>query len=301
MTNRKPFPAGQAGNGATSPAVSASGTPHADGRSPLSVVIRPFPAAIGTEVMKLRRSKITWLSFLVYLFMISVAGFFMWIMKNPGTAERLGIMGQKAQLALGGESIVWATFLGFVLEMCGIGGMVLLSIIMSYVFGREYAEGTAKNMLTEPVPRTVFVAAKLVVSAAWFLLLTIWAIALTAAAGFIVGLGEFDPALFRWTAGRIALAAVMAFILANGAAWVAVQTRGYLAPLGYTIFTMLLSVIFGATGWGEGCPWSILMWFTGASGPDKNIGWGSWVVLAGFLILSLGLTIRHESFADNTQ
>ena len=210
-------------------------------------------------------------------------------------------MGQKAELALGGERIVWATYLGFILEMCGIGGMILLSVIMSFVFGREYADGTAKNMHAAPAPRRLFVGAKLAVCAVWFSALTAWAVSLTLAAGFIVGLSEFDRAFFQLVCGRIAAAALMAYGLSTAAAWIAVETRGYLAPLGYTIFSMLLSVIFGATDWGRWCPWSILMWFTGASGPGKEIVTGSWIVLAAFSAIAIGLTVRHEASADNLQ
>ncbi len=105
------------------------------------------------------------------------AGFFMWMMMNPGMARTLGLLGQKAKFAFGGQSLDWPSFLTLIVEMGGVGGLIICSIIVAYVFGREYVEGTAKNLLALPIPRSRFVLAKIVVSAAWFAALTLWMIA----------------------------------------------------------------------------------------------------------------------------
>jgi ABC-2 type transport system permease protein len=269
--------------------------------SSMAAADRLFHSVVGTEFAKLRRSKITWISFLVYAFMAGVAGFFMWMMKNPGMAASLGLIGQKAQLAVGGATVGWEAYLFLVLEMSGLAGMILASVILTYVFGREYAEGTAKNMLAMPVPRWMFTAGKLVVAAAWFAVLTLWQIALVRAAGALAGLGEVPAGLFGQTAGKIAAAALMGYACAAAAAWIAVETRGYFAPLGYAIFTMLLAVIVGATEWGRWCPWSILLWYTGASGPGKILSPGSFVAIGAFFAASVALILRHETRADNVQ
>ena len=60
-----------------------------------------FAAVVYTEFLKLRRSKAIWVTLAVYTFMVGIAGFFMWLMKNPGLAESLGIFGKKAQFAFG--------------------------------------------------------------------------------------------------------------------------------------------------------------------------------------------------------
>jgi len=262
---------------------------------------RLFHSVVGTEFAKLRRSKITWATFLVYAFMVGVAGFFMWMMKNPDAAEGLGLINQKMQFAVGGAAVGWGTYLGLVLEMSGIAGMVLASIILTYVFGREYAEGTAKNMLALPVPRWMLVGAKLVVGAIWLAALTAWAIALTGAVGSIAGLGEPPAGLIATMSGKMAAAALMGFACAAAAAWIAVEARGYLAPLGYALFSMLLAVVLGATEWGRWAPWSALLWFSGASGPGKELVPGSYAVVALFFALSVALILRHETRADNVQ
>jgi ABC-type transport system involved in multi-copper enzyme maturation permease subunit len=267
----------------------------------LAAADRVFHAVVVTEFSKLRRSKVTWISFAAYAFMVGVAAFFVWLMGNPDVAASLGLIGQKASLALGGVTVGWEAYLGLVLEMSGLAGMMLASVILTYAFGREYAEGTAKNMLALPVPRWMFVAAKLLVSAIWFAALTAWAIALSRAAGSLAGLGAVTEGEFAAFAGKVAVASLLGYACAAASAWIAVETRGYFAPLGYAIFAMLLAVIFGATEWGRWTPWSVLLWYSGASGPGKVLVPGSFVVVGIFFAASAALILRHETRADNAQ
>jgi ABC-type transport system involved in multi-copper enzyme maturation permease subunit len=262
---------------------------------------RTMHAVVATEFRKLRRSKVTWLSFLIYSVMVGMMGFMLWMMKNPALAAEMGLLGQKASFTFGGQAVSWATFLGLLLEMSGIGGMIFLSFIVAFVFGREYVEGTAKNMLTLPVPRAAFVLAKFVVAAAWFALLSAWMIALSLAAGGLVGLGPLEPAFFWPVAGRIMAASLLAFAACPLVAWIATASKGYFAPLGYAIGTMVVASFFGHTGWAPWCPWSIIGIFTGAAGEAPPLGTGSYLVLAATFLLGLGLTLRHEVLADNVQ
>jgi hypothetical protein len=84
-------------------------------------------------------------------------------------------------------------------------------------------------------------------------------------------------------------------------AWIAVETRGFFAPLGFCIFAMVLAMIFVHSGWGPWIPWSILGLYCGAAGPDTDLGWGSYLVMAVTFLLGAALTVRHEVYADNAQ
>ena len=260
-----------------------------------------FPSVVATEFTKLRRSKVTWISLAAYTFMVAVAGLFMWMMMNPGMAESIGLLGQKAQFAFGGESLDWPTYLTFIIVMGGVGGLIMSSVIVAYVFGREYAEGTAKNMLALPIARSRFVFAKITVSAVWFAILTLWMIAETYLVGSLVGIAGLTTALFLSAAERLLVLALMSLCCAILVAWVAVQTRGYFAPLGFSIFTLVIAMVFEHTGWGRWVPWSIVGLYSGAVGPETTLGWGSFVVIAATFLLGTALTIRHEVCADNGQ
>ncbi len=260
-----------------------------------------FLSLLRTECTKLRRTTVTWVTFAVYAGMVVVAGFFMWMMKNPGIAERLGLMGQKAKFAFGGEALDWPTFLTFVQEMGGLGSLIMSSVIVTFVFGREYAEGTAKNLLALSIPRGHFVLAKIGVSAAWLAALTLWLLPVTLLAGSMVGLPGFAPAAVSAMMVRLAALAGMSLCCSTLVAWIGVETRGYFAPLGFAVGTLVLASVFGHTGWAPWVPWSIVGIYSGAAGPAVRIGWGSVVVLVATFAAGLSLTIRHEVHADNVQ
>ena len=260
-----------------------------------------FGKVLSTEILKLRRSKVTWVSLAVYGFMVAMAGFFMWMMKNPGMAEKLGLLGQKAKFAFGGQTVDWDTFIAFAVEMGGIGGLIMSSVIVTYVFGREYAEGTAKNLLATPVPRRDFVFAKLIVSALWFVALTLFTLPETYLVGAMVGMSGLRAESFGDAAIKSLVLALMSLCCSPLTAWVAVRTRGYFAPLGYAIFTLVLATAFGNTGWGPWIPWSIVGLYSGAAGPGPVLGRGSFLVLLATFAAGLVLVVRHETSADNGQ
>lgn len=260
-----------------------------------------FRQVVAAEFSKLRRSKVTWMTLAGYTFMVAVGGFFMWMMKNPGVAASIGLLGKKANFAFGGQPVDWPTFLTFVVEMGGIGGFVICSIIVAFVFGREYAEGTAKNMLALPIPRGRFVLAKIIVSAAWFAALTLWVLPVTWLVGSLLGLPGLTAGLFLASAAKLLVLALLSLCCSVLVAWVAVETRGYFAPLGFAIFTLLLANVFAHTGWGPWVPWTIVGLYSGAAGPDVTLGWGSFVVIGATFLIGTALTIRHEVAADNGQ
>jgi ABC-2 type transport system permease protein len=253
-----------------------------------------------TEVMKLRRSKVTWLTWLAFSIMPLVAALFVWIASRPERAAELGLIGAKAQLV--GMAADWPGYFALLLQTTGIAGMILVSVLATYVFAREYADGTAKNLLALPVARHWFVLAKLGVVLAWFTLLTLSFVLEGALVGGLLGLPGYSHALLLRAAGNVFLAALVAFLLTPSVAWIAVAGRGYLAALGFTIFMLILGNVFGATGWGKWFPWSIVPLFAGVAGPRTDtLASGSSIVLAATFVAGVGATVWQLRRADNTQ
>ena len=260
-----------------------------------------FHNVVATEFRKLRRCKVTWVTLGVYAIMTGMSGFFLWILKNPGMAETIGLIGQKAKFAFGGQSADWTTFLSFIVQMGGVGGLLVSAVIATYVYGREYVEGTAKNLLALPIPRSRFVLAKIVVLAAWFGILTIALLPAAALVGTAIGLGEVPASLFASAAGRLALLFLMSLGCAMPVAWVAVKTRGYFAPFGFAVFTLVIATTFGRTGWAPYIPWSVVGLFSGAAGTVPELGWASYAVVGATFLVGTALTTRHLTSADNGQ
>lgn len=259
-----------------------------------------FRRILATEFLKLRRSKITWLSLLAYSIGPAVGGLFMWILSEPDRAKQLGLLGTKAQFA--GTTADWPTLFGLLIQITGIGGMILLAVIAAYVFGREYAEGTAKNLLVLPLPRWAFVVAKLVVVLVWFAVLAVCIFVEALAVGSLVGLSGLTTAVVLKSAAEVGLVALVAFLLVPLVAWIASLGKGYLPPLGFAILLLFVGMIFGATGWGKWVPWSIVPLYAGVAGPRVEVlAPGSLLVVVLTFVVGVVLTIRHWARADNVQ
>ncbi|HTX73041.1 MAG TPA: ABC transporter permease, partial [Rectinemataceae bacterium] len=176
------------------------------------------------------------------------------------------------------------------------------SLIVTYVFGREYVEGVSKYLLSLPLSRSRMVFAKFLVSFAWFAALSVTLIAECLLVGQVLGLGPIPGAEAVAFGARTLLVTCLLFTLAPAVAWMAVGSGGFLAPLGYAIFTLMLGMVFGATDWAPWCPWAIVPLLTGAAGPARaSLDPGSYVVLAVFLLVGwLGTTLWLAK-ADNLQ
>jgi ABC-2 type transport system permease protein len=258
-----------------------------------------FLRVLSTEFLKLKRTRIPWVLTVVYCLAPLMLGLMMMVLKNPELGRRLGLVAAKAQLTVGVAD--WPTYLqitGFLF----VGGFIIMGVVQAFVFGREYAEGTAKNLLTLPVGRAVLVAAKLVVSAAWFLCMAALVYAEALTLGRLIGLPGFSAALLAASLRQAARLAVEVLLLSSVPAWIAVAGRGYLAPLGFSILMLLLGDLFAHTGWGPWIPWSILLLSAGAGGADAPVpGAGSLLVLIGVFAAGFAATWLHLERVDNTQ
>jgi ABC-type transport system involved in multi-copper enzyme maturation permease subunit len=253
-----------------------------------------------TELLKLRRSKVTWMTLLAYSVGPLVAGLFMYILKDPEGARRLGLLGAKASLSMGAAD--WPSYLGFLSQLSAIGGMLLVSVIVAYIFGREYTENTAKNMLALPIHREWFAVAKLLIACLWFALLTVWFCVEGMAIGLLMGLPGWAPGAAVHQVLTIATTAGLLVMLSSVTAWIAQASKGFLAPLGFTMATLVMGAFLGHTGWGQWFPWTAIVLISGLTGPSvEQLPAGSYIVVAATFVLGIAVTLIHLNRADNTQ
>ena len=155
-----------------------------------------FAQVLITEFSKIRRSKVPW-GTLGGLSMAPLGlALFMWIVREPGRAAELGLLGAKANLS--GLEATGPAYLATLAIVFGVGGMLLLPFIVAFLFGREYVELTAKNMLALPVARHLFVLAKLAVAAVWWFALVVIVLAEGLVIGLLLGLPHFIGVLVEW-------------------------------------------------------------------------------------------------------
>ncbi len=259
-----------------------------------------FAQVLLTEFVKLRRCRVTWFT-LAGLSMgpLGIA-LFMWIVREPGRAAELGLLGTKANLA--GLEATWPAFLEMLTIIVGVGGMLLLPFIVAYVFGHEYADGTMKNLLALPVARGGFVGAKLLVAFAWWVVIVLTVLAEALLVGLALNLPGFSAGLLMSGMRSVLLASAISYLIVPIIAWVTVTSRSYMAPIGFAIAMMGLGNLFGKTGWSNWFPWSIVPSLVGLMGaPTDGLPVGSYVVLALTFFGGIAATVAQLRYADCSQ
>ena len=223
-----------------------------------------FGAAVRTEMLKARRSRVPWGVVIGFSLAPLVMGLFMVILKDPERARALGLLGAKAQLTAGTAD--WPTYLSLLGQSVAVGGAVLFAFLTAWVFGREFADKTIRGLLANPTSRGTIVIAKATVVATWGLLTTAWVLAFGLVIGGLVDLPGWSPSEGTATVMGIALAAVLTVALLGWAAFFATIGRGYIAPLAWTVAMVALSQILTVLGWGAWFPWAVPALLAGAGG-----------------------------------
>src|SRR5260370_3090010 len=84
----------------------------------------------------------------------------------------------------------WPCYLGLVAQVIAAVGILLFSLIESWVFGREFADGTLKDLLAVPVSRATILLAKFIVFAIWSIILTVMLSIVSFLLGTAIGLTQ---------------------------------------------------------------------------------------------------------------
>lgn len=257
-------------------------------------------AALWAETLKARRSKVPLLASIGFTLAPLMDGLFMFIMKNPERAREMGLLSTKAQLAM--STAEWATFFSVLAQAIAIGGVIVFSIVTAWIFGREFSEHTAKDLMALPVSREKIVVAKLIVISVWVFIVSAWLYLVGLLIGYLVDIPGWTTQL-AWQSFKDVLAtALLTLLLMTPVAFIASMGRGYLPPLGWAVLTIFFSQIVAATGWGDWFPWSVPALFSGVVGPRaEQLGLHSYVlvVLAG--VIGLAATLWWWLYADHTK
>lgn len=216
--------------------------------------MRELAVAVSVESKKFFRSKVPFITMLALLMIPFVGGLFMFILKDPVNAEKMGIISAKAQLA---GSADWGSFFGLLAQAVSLGGLMAFGFVTSWIFGREFSDRTVKDLLALPIMREYIVMAKFIVVFLWCLLLSVIVFILALAVGYQVDIPGFSTQLLIQGTKVFFICALMTLLISAPVGFFATVGKGYLSPLGYVIFTMVLAQIIATTGYGQYVPWSI--------------------------------------------
>jgi ABC-2 type transport system permease protein len=259
-----------------------------------------FRAALWVEFLKARRSKVPWLTAFGFALVPFVGGLFMVILKDPERAQSMGLIGAKAQLTVGVAD--WPAYLGLLAQATAGGGALLFALVTTWVFGREFVDRTAKELLAVPTPRAATVGAKFVVIGCWAIGLLLLVFGLGLLVGWAVDIPGGSPRLLADAAGNIAVTALLTIALMTPVALVASAGRGYLPPMGWAFLTLALAQVLATMGWGSWFPWAVPMLVSIVTGPRAGqIGPHSFLVVAVVCAAGLVGTFVWWQRADQTR
>jgi ABC-2 type transport system permease protein len=205
-----------------------------------------------------------------------------------------------------GVHVTWAAFMRIGPALLASWyGTVLFGLVTAYVFGREYSEGTAKEMLTLPIRRECFVAAKTAILVAWLLGLTLLSVAVQAGGAAIVGIDGASWAVATECLGVSLKAALLIFATLPVVALLAMRGKGYLAPLAYSGVAATLGLGLAEAGWTRWFPWSMQMTVAGMAlfpaVPMPSLVTASWVLMALVFAAGAGGVVWYFDSADSAR
>jgi len=208
------------------------------------------------ETRKVLRSRMPLFTALGSFIMPLGIGFLIFLARNPELSKNLGLVSAKANLTAY-FATNWPTYLGFSGQIVAAGGFFLFTFAISWVFGREFADGTLKDMLAVPIPRFTILLAKFIVVAVWSAALTIVILILSLITGAMINLpqGSFSVILQGSILDLITACMVIAIVFPF--ALFASVGRGYLLPMGVAILALIMANLVVVIGYGEYFPWSV--------------------------------------------
>ena len=256
-------------------------------------------AVIAAEVAKSRRSRVTWGVAAAFSLTPLIGALFMFILKDPEAARRLGLIGAKARLSAGTAD--WPTYLGLLAQTEAVAGAILFAFLTAWIFGREFADRTVRGLLAISTPRWAIVIGKSVVVVGWGVLITVCVVIVGWFAGMLVGLPGWSDELWREALARIALIALLTIALQTTTAFVASAGSGYIPPLAWAVLTMALAQILAVLGLGHTFPWAVPALVSGVTGPDgETADAASFLVVAITALAGSLATIAWWERADHT-
>jgi hypothetical protein len=96
-----------------------------------------------------------------FLMMPLVDALMIFIYRNPELSLKLGLISAKANI-IANSATDWPAYLKLIDMSVAIAGFFLFCLITSWVFGREFSDGTLKDLLAVPVPRASILLAKFI-------------------------------------------------------------------------------------------------------------------------------------------
>ncbi len=221
---------------------------------------------IWIEARKAIRSKMPLWTTLGGLFFPFGVVFLIVVAKNPQLFQKLGLVSAKANL-LEFSNIDWPAYLGAFGQIIAVGGFFLFVLIISWIFGHEFSDGTVKDLLAVPIQRSNILLAKFIVGAAWAAAASMVIFIVGLLLGWILNLPGGSPSAILQGSVLVLVTTCLEIVAALPFALFASLGRGYLLPIGIAVLTVLLTNLVIVIGRGEYFPWAVPALYAQAKTP----------------------------------
>ena len=254
--------------------------------------------ALKAEYLKNRHSRIIWISFIAFSLAPVFGGVFMLLMSEGN--EISGAFKAKAELM--SFEANWNSYLSLLSQAVGVGGVLIFGFVASWLFGREYSDGTAKDLLSLPVSRSKIINAKFIYYIIWCLALVVANLLLGLLFGVLLNIPGMTTEIFLGNLKIYIITTGLILILNTPVAFLALIGKGYLTPLGFVALILVMAQIIGALGFGNYFPWAVPGIFSGSGGKDlkAELSLISYILLFTTGIIGYFSTIWWWKYADQT-
>lgn len=206
-------------------------------------------AAVTAEIRKAASSRVLW--WITGLLSAGVAALVAGIL----IAARLGDPQLTAKLGPLAQLEGWPALLGIAAQITAAGVMLAFGIGLSWIIGREFADGTITGLFALPVPRWTIALAKLLVYLGWVVVVSIALSGTLLLLGLVLGYGVPEASEWQALARHIPLT-ILISLTVTPAAWASTLGRGLLPGVATTISLLVVAQVMAFTGTGAWVPFA---------------------------------------------
>ncbi len=200
----------------------------------------PFAIAIAAEWLKFRSALLP---------RLATIG----IVAMPSIVSPLAVSSRGSESALSASN--WAQYFDLTAGTVATGGVFGFGLVIVWLFGREFVDGTITGLFGLPVPRGRLALSKVALFIIWASVTSLLLAAALIAIGGLLPLGHFDAD--AWSAlARFITVSILTALLTIPFAWVASLSRDYLAPIGAILAVVIVTSVLADMGLGAWLPYA---------------------------------------------
>lgn len=218
--------------------------------------MKNLPDLLWIELRKAIRSRMPLWTALGSLFFPLGIGFLIFVARNPEISKKLGLISAKAEI-FAYSATDWPAYFDVYGMIIAAGGYIIFVFVISWIFGREFADGTVKDLLAVPVPRVSILLAKFLTAAIWSIALAFVIVVAGWIVGSLIGLPGGSYNVFLDGSSKLLLSTGLVILTTLPFALFASVGRGYLLPIAMAVLTLMASNLVMIAGWAEYFPWAI--------------------------------------------